>query len=224
MARVCEPMRVSSQRPGLFITLEGPDGSGKSTQAALLADRLRAGGLEVVLTREPGGTALGEQVRRVLLDRDAAQRDALTDALLFNAARHELVTQVISPAVARGAVVVCDRYADSTLAYQGSGGGIASEALRAVGQIATEGLVPDRTVLLDLPVTDGIGRRLSGQDADLTRFELDDAHDQAFHERVRAGYLELARGDPERWRVVDARRSPDEVALAVWAAVADLFD
>ena len=217
-------MPVSSQQPaGLFITLEGPDGSGKSTQAALLADRLRAQGINVVLTREPGGTGLGEQVRRVLLDRDAAPRDAFTDALLFNAARHELVAQVIRPALARGAVVVCDRYADSTLAYQGYGGGVPPDALRAIGQVATEGLAPARTVLLDLPVGDGIGRRLSGQAADLTRFELDDAHGAPFHERVRAGYLELARAELERWRVVDGGRSTDLVAESVWEAVADLF-
>ena len=223
MARVCEPMRVSSQRAGLFITLEGPDGSGKSTQAALLVDRLRAGGLDVVLTREPGGTALGEQVRRVLLDVDAADRDTASDALLFSAARHQHVIEVIRPALERGRVVVCDRFSDSTLAYQGYGGGVALDDLRALARVATGGLTPQRTVLLDLPVSAGLARRMGGAAADLTRFEVNEAMGADFHERVRAGYLELAGGDPARWRVVDAGQAPDQVAEAVWAAVADLF-
>ncbi len=216
-------MRVSGQQAGLFITLEGPDGSGKSTQATLLANRLRPAGREIVLTREPGGTALGEQVRLVLLDRDAATRDALADALLFNAARHQHVVEVIRPALDRGAVVVCDRFADSSLAYQGYGGGVPLEDVRALARIATGGLTPERTILLDLAVGEGLARRLAGEATDLTRFELDDAHGAPFHELVRRGYLELAAAGPERWRVVDASAHADTVADAVWEAVRDLF-
>ncbi len=216
-------MRVSAHRPGLFITLEGPDGSGKSTQATLLADRLRARGLEVVLTREPGGTALGEQVRRVLLDVDAAERDTASDALLFSAARHQHVIEVIRPALERGAVVVCDRFADSTLAYQGYGGGVALDDLRGLLRLATEGLAPDRTVLLDLPASAGLDRRMVGSAAELTRFEVDEKMGAEFHERVRRGYLAMVDGEPGRWRVVDGGLAPEVVAEAVWAAVSDLF-
>jgi dTMP kinase len=218
-------MRVSSQRPGLFVTLEGPDGAGKSSQAELLAERVRdATRREIVLTREPGGTALGEQVRRVLLDREASARDALTDALLFNAARHQLVVAVIAPALARGAIVIGDRHADSTLAYQGYGGGVPLDSLRLLAEAAVGALRPMRTVLLDLPVATGLARRHEGAAADLTRFELDPVHDAAFHERVRRGYLELAAAEPDRWRTVDAAAEPDVVAERIWGAVSDLFD
>lgn len=207
---------------GVFITLEGPDGAGKSIQAALLADRIRALGREVVLTREPGGTPLGEQIRRVLLEATVGSHDALSDALLFNAARSRLVNEVVRPALGRLAVVVSDRYGDSTLAYQGYGGGVPLDALRALAEVATGGLKPDRTVLIDLPAAAGLARRLSGEAADLTRFELDSAHDAAFHERVRTGYLGMAATEPVRWRVVDGSSAPETVAEAVWAAVADL--
>lgn len=216
---------AASPRGGLFITLEGPDGSGKSTQAQTLVARIRAEtGRDAQLRREPGSTPVGEQIRRVLLDTDMADRDALTDALLFNAARHEHVEQEIRPLLERGAVVVCDRYADSTLAYQGYGGGVPLDDVRLLQRLATGGLQPVRTVLLDLPVDAGLTRRMTGDSAALTRFELDDTrHGAEFHERVRAGYREMAQAEPERWRMVDARLSPDEVAEAVWAAVGDLF-
>jgi dTMP kinase len=217
-------MRVSSHA-GLFITLEGPDGSGKSTQAHALAGRIRAEtGRDVQLRREPGSTPVGEQIRRVLLDTDMADRDALTDALLFNAARHEHVEQEIRPLLERGVVVVCDRYADSTLAYQGYGGGVALDELRLLQRLATAGLQPVRTVLLDLPVSAGLSRRLTGDAADLTRFEVNEAMGADFHERVRAGYLEMASAEPARWRVLEAGRPPEAVAESVWEAVADLFD
>lgn len=206
-----------------FITLEGPDGAGKSSQAALLAGRLRDLGLSVVLTREPGGTELGEQIRRTLLETSAAGHDALSDALLFNAARSRLVAEVVWPALASGALVICDRFADSTLAYQGYGAGIDLDALRALAEIATGGLVPARTVLVDLPVEVSLARRHGGPAADLTRFETAAEHDKAFHERVRNGYLELAALDPVRWRKVDGSADRAAVADDVWAAVEDLF-
>lgn len=197
-------MQRLASGPGVFITLEGPDGAGKSSQATLLADRLRMAGLTVVLTREPGGTALGERIRDVVLARDARaelavpggaepdagpanDRDPWADALLFNAARRQLVSEVIRPALAAGAVVVCDRFADSTLAYQGYGAGLSIEALRGLALLATDGLIPRRTVLLDVPPDHGLARRAEGPGAELTRFELAARHDVAFHERVLRG-------------------------------------
>ena len=212
---------MASGVSGVFITLEGPDGAGKSTQAARLAERIRGAGRQVVLTREPGGTGLGERIRGVLLLGEP--RDPLTDALLFNSARAELVATVIRPALKHGAVVVCDRFADSTLAYQGYGGGVPIDRLRGIAQVATGGLRPDRTVLFDLPPEAGLRRRAEGSPASLTRFESADHHDLDFHRRVRDGYLALAASESERWRVVDAASDPDAVAEAAWAAVEDLF-
>lgn len=212
-----------ASRRGRFITLEGPDGAGKSLQAATLAERLAASDRTVVLTREPGGTPLGERVRGVVLEVSSDERDALSDALLFNAARRQLVSDVIAPALADGAFVVCDRFADSTLAYQGYGGGAPLDALATLAEIATGGLVPDRTVLLDLPVDQGLARRHGVGGGSLTRFEVSVQHDRQFHERVRAGFLELARTGGKRWRIVDASAEPAAVAEAVWTAVADLL-
>jgi dTMP kinase len=152
-----------------------------------------------------------------------AEHDALTDALLFNAARRQLVRDVLAPALAGGGIVICDRFADSTLAYQGYGSGASLSALRALAEVATDGLRPTRTVLLDLPAEIGLARRFGGSADQLTRFETSDAFDRAFHERVRAGYLELAAQEPDRWRVVDASLAPDEVASRVWEQVRDLF-
>ena len=200
---------------GWFITIEGPDGGGKTTQVEQLADHLRARGLDVVLTREPGGTWLGEQLRDVLLGRtgSAAPTDALTDALLFNAARRQLVAEVIDPALSAGRTVLCARYADSTLAYQGYGAGVPLDQLRALDAVATDGLRPDLTILLDLPVEAGLTRKAPG---DVNRFEAE--FDLAFHRRVRQGFLALAVAEPTRFVVVDASRSPGDVATAVNAA------
>ncbi len=210
---------------GLFITLEGPDGSGKSTQLRLLGDLLAAEGVQPVkLTREPGGTTLSEQVRKVLMDWQG-EPDPLVDALLFNAARRQHVTDVIKPALEAGATVVCDRFGDSTLAYQGYGSGAPLDQLRTIIEIATDRLRPARTILLDIPVEVGLSRRRGGSLDEMTRFETnDDAHGPAFHQRVREGYLEMAAAEPERWRVVDAGREPDQVAASVWDAVRDLFE
>jgi len=210
---------------GIFITLEGPDGAGKSTQAALLAERIRHTGREVVLTREPGGTALGERIRDVLMYAPDGSHDALSDALLFNAARARQVSEVILPALERGAVVVCDRFSDSTLAYQGYGGGVSQKQLRDLKLIAIGDITPDRTLLVDLPIAAGLERREKGSSADLTRFETDEhEHGTTFHERVGDGYRRLAQEEPRRWRVVDGSSSPEVVAQSVWTAVADLFE
>ena len=206
---------------GWFITIEGPEGSGKTTQAAALADHLLGLGLDVHLTREPGGTWLGERVREVLLARtgSTAPTDPMTDAFLFNAARRQLVTEVIRPAIAAGRTVVCARFADSTLAYQGFGAGLPLERLRELETAATDGLNPDLTILLDLPVEDGLARKAPG---DVTRFEAE--FDLAFHRRVRDGFLALAAAEPGRFVVVDAAGPTDDVARAVTAAAARVVD
>ena len=206
---------------GWFITIEGPEGSGKTTQAAALADHLLGLGLDVHLTREPGGTWLGERVREVLLARtgSTAPTDPMTDAFLFNAARRQLVTEVIRPAIAAGRTVVCARFADSTLAYQGFGAGLPLERLRELETAATDGLNPDLTILLDLPVEDGLARKAPG---DVTRFEAE--FDLAFHRRVRDGFLALAAAEPGRFAVVDAAGPTDDVARAVTAAAARVVD
>ena len=206
---------------GRFITIEGPDGAGKTTQAERLAAHLREAGYDVLLTREPGGTWLGERIREILLARTdvAAATDPVTDAILFNAARRQLVADVIEPALARGRTVICARYADSTLAYQGYGAGVPLDRLRTLQALATDGLEPDLTILLDLPVEAGLERKAPG---DVTRFEAE--FDLAFHRRVREGFLALAVASPSRFVVVDASRPADEVATAVNAAIARLVD
>lgn len=200
---------------GWFITVEGPDGAGKTTQIEQLAAHLRAREVDVVLTREPGGTWLGEQLRNVLLARtgSAAPTDALTDAFLFNAARRQLVSEVIEPALSAGRTVLCARFADSTLAYQGYGAGISLDRLRALEAVATGGVQPDLTILLDLPVEAGLTRVAPD---DVNRFEAE--FDLAFHRRVRQGFLALALAEPTRFAVVDATRTLEAVATAVNAA------
>ena len=195
--------------PGRFITLEGPEGAGKTLQAERLAEALRARGQVVRLTREPGGTTLGEQIRTVVLGGAVAGDggiDPRADALLFNAARAQLVAEVIRPALASGEVVVCARYADSTLAYQGYGAGLPMAELRAVANLATGGLTPDLTILLDVSPEVGLRRKV---EESRNRFEA--AFDLDFHRRVRAGFLELAGAEPGRWRVLDAERDADAV-------------
>jgi dTMP kinase len=208
---------------GLFITIEGPDGAGKSSQATLLAEHIRSLGRAVVLTREPGGTRVGEGVRNVLLDLEGEGHTAISDALLYNAARHHSVIEVIRPALERGDVVISDRYVDSTLAYQGYGGGAPLDDLAVIQGLTTGGLMPIRTLLIDVSVEAGLSRRHSGPTEGLNRFETSSLHGTDFHQRVRDGYLALAAAEPARWRVVDGGAERDVVAAAVWAAVADLL-
>ena len=198
---------------GVFITLEGPDGSGKSSLMPRLAAVLRARGCDVVTTREPGSTPLGEQMRRLVLDTEPRiDRTGRADALLFAASRAQHVAEVIEPALARDAVVICDRYADSSLAYQGSGSGVPMDELRAVQHFATGGLAPDLTILLDLPVEAGLGRKAD----EMTRFEA--YQDLAYHERVRAAFLGFAAAEPDRFVIVDA--TGDEAAVLAGAVAA----
>lgn len=199
-----------------FITLEGPDGGGKSTQARLLAEHLRLQGHPALLTREPGGTAIGDQVRKTLMDLRNTGMNPPTEFLLFSASRAQLVHQVIRPHLAAGGVVVSDRFSDSSLAYQGFGHGLDLDRLRAITDFATGGLVPDLTLLLDLPVELGLRRRRD--DGGWNRL---DAYDLAFHERVRQGYFALAAAEPERWVRLDASPSADEVQAEVRRVVAE---
>jgi dTMP kinase len=199
----------------LFVTLEGPEGSGKTVVGKRLAAELAARGRRVVLTREPGGTRLGERVREVLLGRADLGIDPRADALLFNAARAQLVAEVIRPALAAGQIVVCARFADSTLAYQGYGAGLPILDLRAIATVATGGLEPDLTTLLDDAAERGIRRKAPGA---RNRFE---SIDLAFHRRVREGFLALAREEPARWRIVDSSRHIDRVFDDVLALVID---
>ena len=180
----------------------------------LLTDRLRAAGRVVLETREPGGTPLGDQLRHLLLVRGDLRTVARAEALMMCAARAQLVQTVIQPALTRNDVVVCDRFADSTLAYQGYGRGVDLDELRAVLSFATAGLEPDMTILLDLPVAAGLARKEA--QAAWTRFE---AETLAFHERIRAGYLALAAAQPARWVCLDAHRPPDQLADEVWQRV-----
>jgi len=199
----------------MFITLEGPDGSGKTTQAQLLAEWLRQEGYDVVLTREPGGTEIGEQVRAVLHNPCNTAMDARAEILLYSASRAQHVAQLIRPALVAGKIVISDRYADSTLAYQGYGRGLDLEMLRAITAFATGGLMPDLTLCLDIAPEAGLQRRRSGQ-GEWNRL---DAETLEFHRRVRAGYLELAGQEPTRWVIIDADRPPEDVHAQIRSVV-----
>ena len=201
---------------GRFVAFEGPEGSGKTTQIERLARALQRSGRETVVTREPGGTAAGERIRALLLDPDAAI-EPVAEFLLYAAARAQHVHERIEPALARGAVVLCDRYGASSVAYQGFGRGVDVAWIDTVNERATRGVRPDRTVLLDLPAEQGLGRIAARGATDrLERADL------AFHRRVRDGYLALGRERPD-WIVVDAARDEASVADDVHRALAPLF-
>jgi dTMP kinase len=203
-------------RKSLFVTFEGGDASGKSTQILRIAARLSAAGWPPLVAREPGGTPLAEAIRGLLLD-PVWQPEPLTEALLMVAARSDLVARAIRPALQDGRVVLCDRYDDSTLAYQGGGRGLDPEMLRSWNQAATGGLKPDLTVLFDLDPVRARARRGAGA-AGTNRLDREPAD---FHDRVRAAYLELARAEPERFAVVDAEAAPDRLEAAIWRAVSE---
>lgn len=195
----------------MFITLEGPEGSGKSCQIPPLADFLHQKGYEVLTTREPGGTAIGDQVRQVIMSMKNTEMSPRTEILLFCSARAQLVEQVIRPALARGVVVISDRYADSTLAYQGYGHRMDLAILRQILDFATGGLKPDLTLLLDVDVEEGLRRRrCSGGE-----WNRLDAYEVEFHKRVRNGYHELAKAEPRRWKMVDANANREMVQSSI---------
>ena len=199
---------------GLFISFEGPEGAGKSTQIAHLAAQLTAQALAHTLTREPGGTPLGSRIRSIVLQDADLDIHPLSEFLLYSASRAQLVQDVIRPALHAGKVVICDRYADSSAAYQGSGRGLDPGLIRQVTTEATGGLRPHLTVLLDLDPQLGLQRAAArGQPDRLERADL------AFHQRVRQGFLEIAAAEPERFLVLDALRPETDLADEIWAAV-----
>jgi dTMP kinase len=200
----------------LFITFEGPDGSGKTTQIHMLKLALLDAGKPVLATREPGGTRLGNAIRNLLLDIDHTEMAARTETLLFNAARAQLVDEVIRPALAAGQVVLCDRYADSTLAYQGYGHAQSLADLQMLIDYATAGLTPDLTIYLDIEPEDGLRRKQSAETPEWNRL---DAKKVAFHHKVRNGYLQLAAQEPHRWFVINAMQPVEQIHREIVSVV-----
>jgi len=191
----------------MFITFEGPDGSGKTTQVKRIGRKLIEKGFDIVYTREPGGTEISDQVREILMNMKNKQMCPRTEILLFCAARAQLVEEVIRPALQSGKIVISDRYADSTLAYQGYGHGFEQETLKQLLNFATGNLWPDLTFLLDIPAEKGLRRRINNQE----EWNRMDDYQLAFHERVRNGYHQLAAADPQRWEMIDADQSEEAV-------------
>jgi len=197
---------------GYFITLEGIEGSGKTTQARRLAERLEEMGYDVVLTREPGGTPAGMRMRSVLLDPDSKGLDPMAEMLMYCADRAEHMAKVIRPALAKGDVVICDRHSDATVAYQGYGRGIEPELIKRLNEISTGGIKPDLTFVFELNTVLGLTRAIDRNEdtgtEDESRFEREELE---FHERIREGYLDIASKEPERVKVIDASGTEDEV-------------
>lgn len=201
----------------LFITFEGGEGCGKSTQAKLLYQRLKKLAVPVLLIHEPGKTTLGEKVARLLKWSQDIKITPLAELLLFNVSRTQLVTEVIKPKLKKGIIVICDRYADSTTAYQGYGRRLDLSIVKAANKIGTQGLMPDLTIFLDMPIEKGMARK-EGIKPD--RLEKESP---AFHKRVRAGYLKLAKAEPKRWLVIDAAQNKEAIAEIIWQRVSRLI-
>lgn len=199
----------------MFITIEGPDGGGKTTQMNLLVPALQQQGFDIVRTREPGGTEIGDQIRSVIMDMKNKSMDPRTEILLFCASRAQLVEELIRPSLAAGKIVLCDRYADSTMAYQGYGHGLDKTVLTHLLDFATGGLKPDLTLLLDISAEAGLRRRLVNHD----EWNRMDDYALQFHERVRKGYLEMAAAEPTRFVVINADRSPEEIHEEILAVL-----
>jgi dTMP kinase len=198
----------------LFITLEGPEGGGKTTHARLLAKALEDAGLDVLLTREPGGSVIGDQIRGVLMSLENTSMHPSTEFLLFSASRAQHVREIIKPHLDQGGLVVCDRYYHSSLAYQGYGHGLDLDALQQITEFATAELTPDLILLLDLPIQDGLIRRR--EEGEWNRL---DAYEVEFHKRVREGYHSMAESDPSRWLIVDATPSMEEIQEEIQSLV-----
>jgi len=208
----------------LFIAFEGPDGSGKSTQIKLLYESLCQRGFDVLLVREPGGTSIGEQIRQILHDVTNTAMLPNTEILLYSASRAQLVGEVITPALERGRIVLSDRYAYSTLAYQGYGHGLDLDLLRVVTDFATGGLEPDLVIYLDIEVEAGLRRRLAAHARGEAEWNRMDQKEIEFHRRVRQGYLAMAQQDPERWFVLDADRPIEEIEADIWKRVERILE
>jgi dTMP kinase len=203
----------------MFISFEGPEGSGKTLQIAGLADFMTASGCPVLATREPGGTSIGNQIRAILLDLDNTAMQARTEILLFQASRAQLVEEVILPHLSQGEIVLCDRYADSTIAYQGYGHQVNLKQLKNIVDFATGGLKPDLSLLLDIDVVAGLQRKSGGDEWNrLDAFDLD------FHQRVRRGFHHLAEAEPDRWVLIDASLSPEEVQTTIRRVVIERLE
>jgi dTMP kinase len=209
---------------GQFITFEGGEGTGKSTQTRLLAQRLRERALDVVVTREPGGSPFAEEIRALLLNRHVTAASQLAEALLFYSARVDHVAATIAPALAAGSWVICDRFADSTRVYQGVAGGLGLDRIERIESMVLDGLTPDLTLLIDLDPKEGMerarerARRNGNVEAD--RYE---ARDIAYHETLRQGFLDIAAREPQRCRVIDGSGTIDAVAARIWKAVAQRY-
>ena len=201
-------------KKGLFISLEGIEGTGKTTQAKLLGERLSKEGYDVVLTKEPGGTVIGSRIREILLHTDHTEMSYLAELLLYNADRAQHLNEKILPAVHDGKIVITDRFTDSTIAYQGYGRGIDIELMKSIDIIATGGMRPDMTVLFDLDVETGLMRNKGANKVD--RLELEDIE---FHKKVREGYLKILEAEPERVKIVDASMQPEQIREKVWEIV-----
>ncbi len=208
----------------LFITFEGPEGSGKTTQIELLSEYLEEKCYPVLATREPGGTSIGDRIRAILLDPQNTEMLPASEALLFSSARAQIVNQVIRPHLARGGIVLCDRYADSTLAYQGYGHGLDLETLHTITALATEGLKPDLTIYLDIEVEEGLQRKLTAHKAGQAEWNRLDQQEAAFHRRVREGYLQMATREPDRWLVIDATQPVEAIQASIRAGVEAKLD
>jgi dTMP kinase len=212
-------MSTTRDGRGVFITFEGPDGSGKSTQARMLAERLRGDGRTVLESVEPGGTPIGQQIRRILLDPANRELRPIAELLLMFAARAQNVEQWILPALAQGNIVISDRFTDSSIAYQGAGRGLGWETVLELDRIACHGLVPDLTLCIDIDSETGLSRALARGGAE-TRLE-----EQAieFHRRAREAYHELARREPQRFLLIDGHGTPEAIAAEVWQQVTALL-
>ena len=201
----------------LFITFEGGEGCGKSTQAKLLYQRLKRLAIPALLIHEPGVTTLGKRITRLLKWSQDINITPLAELLLFNVSRAQLVTEVIKPTLKKGINIICDRYADSTTAYQGYGRGLDLAIVKAANDIATRGVMPSLTILLDIPAEEGMARKKGTKPDRLEKESL------AFHRRVRAGYLKIAKAEPKRWLVIDALQSKEAIAGIIWQRVSKLI-
>jgi dTMP kinase len=211
--------------PGAFLTFEGIDGSGKTTQLRRLAERLTAAGYDIVCAQEPGGTRVGREIRKILLDAVSTDLRPVPELLLYFASRAQNVEEVILPALEAGRVVLSDRFTDASTAYQGCGRGLGIETVRTLEQIACRGLRPDLTFLIDLDIETAVRRALERSSAaasgDETRFEREQ---REFHERVRRGYFEIQRREPERVRPIDGNRDPETIAGEIWSIACNFLN